>query len=127
MNCYLGVDIGSISTKGVIIDDNNNIICSLYLWTEGNPVNAVKKLVEQLKNKINEGNIKIPQFQREFVWKKEDAAKLLDSVVKGYPIGSFILWETKSRLRSVKNIGGIALPNNFSPGNCSASIIEVSQ
>lgn len=66
---------------------------------------------EQLKNKINEGNIKIPQFQREFVWKKEDAAKLLDSVVKGYPIGSFILWETKSRLRSVKNIGGIALPN----------------
>lgn len=66
---------------------------------------------EQLKNKINEGNIKIPQFQREFVWKKEDAAKLLDSVVKGFPIGSFILWETKSRLRSVKNIGGISLPN----------------
>ncbi|MBO5166494.1 MAG: DUF262 domain-containing protein [Lachnospiraceae bacterium] len=66
---------------------------------------------EQLKNKINEGNIKIPQFQREFVWKKEDAAKLLDSVVKGFPIGSFILWETKSRLRSIKNIGGIALPN----------------
>ena len=55
MNCYLGVDIGSISTKGVIIDDNNNIICSLYLWTEGNPVNAVKKLVEQLKNKIPDG------------------------------------------------------------------------
>ena len=66
---------------------------------------------EQLKNKINEGNIKIPQFQREFVWKKEDAAKLLDSVIKGYPIGSFILWETKTRLRSVKNIGGIDLPS----------------
>ncbi len=66
---------------------------------------------EQLKNKINEGNIKIPQFQREFVWKKEDAAKLLDSVIKGFPIGSFILWETKTRLRSVKNIGGIDLPN----------------
>ena len=66
---------------------------------------------EQLKNKINEGNIKIPQFQREFVWSKVDAAKLLDSVVKGYPIGSFILWETKSRLRAIKNIGGISLPD----------------
>ena len=31
MNCYLGVDIGSISTKGVIIDDNNNIITSAYI------------------------------------------------------------------------------------------------
>ena len=52
MNCYLGVDIGSISTKGVIIDDNNNIICSLYSWTEGNPVNAVKKLINELKKKL---------------------------------------------------------------------------
>ena len=42
MNCYLGIDIGSISTKGVIIDDNNKIITSSYIWTEGNPVNSVK-------------------------------------------------------------------------------------
>lgn len=65
---------------------------------------------DQLKTKIENGNILIPQFQREFVWKKADAAKLLDSIVKGYPIGSFILWETKTALRSVKKIGGIELP-----------------
>ena len=53
MNCYLGIDIGSISTKGVIIDENNNIITSEYIWTEGNPVNAVKKLVNTLKNNLN--------------------------------------------------------------------------
>ena len=57
-DCYLGVDIGSISTKGVIIDENNNIIKSLYIWTEGNPVNAVKKLVTELKNNLPE-NIQI--------------------------------------------------------------------
>lgn len=50
--CYLGVDIGSISTKGVIIDDKNNIISSSYIWTEGNPVKAVKKLINILKKKI---------------------------------------------------------------------------
>jgi len=50
--CYLGVDIGSISTKGVIIDENYNIISSLYIWTEGNPILAVKKLVNELKAKI---------------------------------------------------------------------------
>ena len=65
---------------------------------------------EQLKTKIEGGNILIPQFQRQFVWKKSDAAKLLDSIIKGYPIGSFILWETKTRLRHVKKIGGINLP-----------------
>lgn len=51
-NCYLGIDIGSISTKGVIIDDDNNIITSLYIWTEGNPVTSVKKLIETLKNNL---------------------------------------------------------------------------
>ena len=50
--CYLGVDIGSISTKGVIIDDDNNIITSAYIWTEGNPTEAVKKLLNVLKKNL---------------------------------------------------------------------------
>ena len=53
--CYLGVDIGSISTKGVIIDKKNNIITSSYIWTEGNPINAVKKLIKNLKETIPKG------------------------------------------------------------------------
>ncbi len=56
-NAYLGVDIGSISTKGVIIDDNNNILASSYLWTKGNPVDAVKEVLCELKSKVN--NVKI--------------------------------------------------------------------
>lgn len=51
-DCYLGVDIGSISTKGVILDKNYNIITSLYIWTEGNPVEAVKKLINKLKSEL---------------------------------------------------------------------------
>lgn len=58
-----------------------------------------------LKSNIENGNILIPQFQRDFVWSKADAARLLDSIIKGYPIGSFILWETRARLRSVKKWG----------------------
>ena len=52
MNSYLGVDIGSISTKGVIIDEDNNVIVSSYIWTEGNPIMAVKKLLKELKDKL---------------------------------------------------------------------------
>ena len=51
--CYLGVDIGSISTKGVVIDSDNNIIAKEYLWTEGNPVVAVKRLVNILKSQLS--------------------------------------------------------------------------
>jgi hypothetical protein len=59
---------------------------------------------------IENGAIKIPQFQRDFVWSKAKSAKLLDSIVKGYPIGTFILWKTNERLRSIRNLGGVLLP-----------------
>ena len=50
---YLGIDIGSISTKGVVIDEQNNIIESLYIWTEGNPIQAVKKLLHEISSKLD--------------------------------------------------------------------------
>lgn len=52
-SCYLGIDIGSISTKGVLIDDENHIVASDYIWTEGNPKTAVTKLLDRLKKSIN--------------------------------------------------------------------------
>lgn len=55
---YLGVDIGSISTKAVIIDSDNNILLSEYIWTEGNPINAVKKIIYSFKDKLDK-DIKI--------------------------------------------------------------------
>lgn len=56
---YLGIDIGSISTKGVIIDKNNKILAKAYLWTKGNPINAVKEVLTELKKQIKDKNIKI--------------------------------------------------------------------
>lgn len=46
---YLGIDIGSISTKAVIIDEKNNIIAKEYIWTQGNPINAVKEIIKTFK------------------------------------------------------------------------------
>jgi hypothetical protein len=65
---------------------------------------------QTLLTDILKGAIKIPQFQREFVWERARSAKLLDSILKGYPLGTFILWKTKERLRAVRNIGNISLP-----------------
>jgi len=63
-----------------------------------------------LLSEIETGQVKIPQFQRKFVWSIKDSAKLLDSIIKGYPIGTFIYWRTNERLRSVRNLGNISLP-----------------
>lgn len=54
---YLGIDIGSISTKGVIIDNQNKVLISDYIWTEGNPISSVKNLINSLKEKLNNQNI----------------------------------------------------------------------
>jgi len=59
---------------------------------------------------IEKGQIRIPQFQRDFVWSKQKSAALIDSIIKGYPIGTFIFWRTKDRLRSIRSIGGIEVP-----------------
>ena len=64
-----------------------------------------------LMSDIEKGNIKVPQFQRDFVWSKEKSARLLDSIVKGYPIGTFIFWKTKEELRALRNLGGLNLPS----------------
>lgn len=59
INAYLGVDIGSISTKGVIIDDNNQILASSYIWTKGNPMDAVKILMHNLESQIDKSKINV--------------------------------------------------------------------
>lgn len=64
----------------------------------------------KLINDIEGGVIKIPKFQREFVWPIEKTAALLDSIAKGYPIGTFILWKTRARMAVVRDIGNIKLP-----------------
>lgn len=73
------------------------------------PKNRSEKYTD-LFSAIDKGQVKIPQFQRDFVWSKEQTAKLIDSILKGFPLGTFILWKTKERLRHIRNVGNITLP-----------------
>ncbi len=81
---------------------------------------------EGVMSSIRLGTLKIPQFQREFVWPREKSAKLIDSILKGFPIGTFILWKTKEQLRFVKEIGGQALPPT-PPGDYSEQVLDGQQ
>lgn len=59
---------------------------------------------------VARGNIKIPVFQREYVWSDEQIMSLLDSIYHGYPVGSLLLWSTKESLNHERNVGGFELP-----------------
>ncbi len=46
---------------------------------------------------IEYGHLRIPRFQRDFVWERSKVIKLLDSIYKECPIGSFFIWEADKK------------------------------
>jgi hypothetical protein len=65
--------------------------------------------IEELVIRVRQGDIKLPKFQRPFVWSRTDILKLWDSIYKGYPIGSFLLWLTHQKLARETRIGDLEI------------------
>lgn len=70
---------------------------------------AVK--IDKLISRVCESDIKIPAFQRHFVWDQEQVIELLDSIYHNYPIGSILLWNSQERLKATRNICGFIIPD----------------
>ena len=49
--------------------------------------------IQDLINLYASGEIMLPEMQRSYVWTKQQARDLLDSIYKDYPSGSILLWE----------------------------------
>ncbi|MDK7146235.1 DUF262 domain-containing protein [Corynebacterium amycolatum] len=65
--------------------------------------------IRELIQCIDRGEIRVPAFQRGFVWTPELMAHLLDSIYKKYPIGSVILWRTREGLNTERKLGPFEL------------------
>lgn len=50
--------------------------------------------ITTILEKIDEHQLFVPAFQREYVWKRDDAKQLIDSLIKEYPTGTMLTWET---------------------------------
>ncbi len=57
MNIYLGIDVGSVSTNLVMIDDNNRVLGYEYLLTRGQPIRAVQDGFKNLAPKFPRGAV----------------------------------------------------------------------
>ncbi|HET7120035.1 MAG TPA: DUF262 domain-containing protein [Solirubrobacterales bacterium] len=67
---------------------------------------TIRKITEGIIN----GQIRIPAFQREFVWEPERVALFIDSIYKQYPFGSLLFWRAGELLNHEKQLGPYALP-----------------
>lgn len=66
--------------------------------------------IRQLLQRIIEGEIRIPAFQRDFIWEPDRVQFLMDSIYKGYPIGTVLFWRTKENLSYDRDLGPFTLP-----------------
>ncbi|GAA1989927.1 DUF262 domain-containing protein [Amycolatopsis minnesotensis] len=64
--------------------------------TLNSPLSTTTMDVESLVGMAWNGQIRVPSFQRDFRWHWEDVRRLFDSIVRGYPVGSLLLWVRKA-------------------------------
>lgn len=79
--------------------------------TIGNRLATSTPHFNELIQGIRSGEMKVPRFQRKFVWSNKQALDLLDSIAHNYPIGSLLLWKTRNKLRAERIIGDFKLPS----------------
>ncbi|MBI2377540.1 MAG: DUF262 domain-containing protein [Deltaproteobacteria bacterium] len=58
--------------------------------------------VRELIQKVQAGEVRVPQFQRPLRWKQGDVIDLVDSVWRGYPIGSLLFWKRSAPAEKVR-------------------------
>lgn len=84
-----------------------------------NQTETIRKFIKYLNNKDEQGGFWLPNIQRPFVWKKDQIERLYDSILREYPIGTLLIWKTKSDLKRRKFIdnykSGISLANFYIP------------
>jgi predicted CoA-substrate-specific enzyme activase len=50
---FVGIDVGSISTKGVVVDRDFRVVASRYIRTQGNPINSIRALLSDLGSQVD--------------------------------------------------------------------------
>jgi len=69
-------------------------------------------IIKDLINDLERGRIRIPSFQRGFVWEPSRVLYFIDSIYKGFPFGSVLLWRTRNPLRTERHLGPYKLREN---------------
>lgn len=79
--------------------------------------------LDDLLDDIAQGKVRVPDFQRPFVWRPEQMIELFDSIERGFPIGSLLLWQTDKPVPTSTQIGEIEVPT-LPPGTQVSYVLD---
>lgn len=65
--------------------------------------------VQDLVRRFDTGEIRLPLMQRDYIWRGKKVVKLLDSLYRGWPIGSFYVWQTQDARPSRERFGKVSI------------------
>jgi hypothetical protein len=66
--------------------------------------------IPDILDQVTRGQIRVPKFQRGFVWEADRVAYLMDSIYKRFPIGALLFWRSREKLKDERQLGPFALP-----------------
>lgn len=75
----------------------------------------VTRLIHMM-DMIDKGEIKIPSFQRNYVWNRNQRAKLFESIQLEYPIGAIMLWKPEKKFKTKEELGPYSVKITSSSG-----------
>jgi hypothetical protein len=79
---------------------------------QAEPIDPGKYNFPTLMNDIENGRVRLPPFQREFIWTPTKVMDLMDSIYKGFPIGSLFYWKADRRYVTLfRDIKSLSLPS----------------
>ena len=111
VRCYLGIDIGSVTTKLVVIDENEDLVSEIYTKTEGRPIEVVsrglRKIAEEIGHKIEIAGVGTTGSGRELIGELIGADTIRDEIT-AHKTGAMNVSEklTGKKVDTIFDIGG---------------------
>jgi uncharacterized protein with ParB-like and HNH nuclease domain len=77
----------------------------------------VPRILKDIIMELETGRLGLPELQRGYVWRASKVRDLLDSMMKGYPIGYLMIWDSSDSIDKVRHIGvdskAFSVPKNL--------------
>lgn len=82
-------------------------------------ISVDRERITTIMDKVRSGEFSIPKFQRDFIWTPRDIVDFFDSILKGYPIGSLLMWIPESdQFYCIDNLEGFKVESNNVSDKC---------
>ena len=85
---------------------------------EDGKMGYTKTNIANIVEEIDSNKVFLPAIQRKYVWTENQITKLMDSIMKGYPFGTFLFWKVKKQVIVKKQYSMYKFIKDFHERDC---------